>query len=262
MSAVSSPKHIDFFLAILFPLFAAALTVLVNAPFIISILLFFFFPALYFMARSPSSVPKILLMMLCTIPFTVVVDYFAMRDGAWYDSSIFSWRIMNGIPIEDFLWTATWFAYILSVYEFFIDRPHSKNDTHISRRWKSLVGSWFLALFLFLPLYFVFGERLHIPYFYLIFTTVLGMVPLVSVIYLRPRILLKLVALGVYFFFVSIIHELSALHTGQWIFPGSNVVGWVVLGPFRFPIEEFISFMMLGSLYVVSYYELFVDDRR
>ena len=83
------------------------------------------------------------------------------------------------------------------------------------------------------------------------------------VIIKRPRLVYKFLPLAGYFFVVNLLHEWSAYIAGQWVFPGENFIGWVsFVGGLRIPIEEFVLWMMLGAMYLLAYYEYFVDDTK
>jgi hypothetical protein len=64
-----------------------------------------------------------------------------------------------------------------------------------------------------------------------------------------------------FFFFVNLTHELTALATGQWFFPG-EYVGSVYLAGFFIPFEELLTFILLSTFSILAYYELYIDDDR
>jgi hypothetical protein len=96
------------------------------------------------------------------------------------------------------------------------------------------------------------------PWISLIFV----MPPLILFLLRFPRFLSRFVVIGVYFFFVLLVYEITALQIGLWSFPGSHFIGWVNLFGYSFPIEEFAFWMMFATLSVLAYYEYFADDRR
>lgn len=178
-------------------------------------------------------------MALATIPFTILIDVFAIKDGSWWVETIFPYRLLNGIPIEDFIWCAVWFYFIVATYETFIDRSKNHPDSPPSSHARSLLLGWFTAGAVFLFFYPLLS-LLSIPYFYAFFALFLGFVPLVVFLFHYPHLWKKFTMVGVYMFFVNILHEISALSTVQWYFPGSHFIGWVQIFSFRFPFEEFM----------------------
>lgn len=248
-------------MAVSTPLLAAIITVVGHTNFLTSIVLFFIVPSVYFTFRRRSIFRKGMVLCLASIPFTVIIDYFAMADGSWYDSTIFPYRLLNGIPLEDFLWSAAWFYFVIAIYETFIDRSRKLFDSRPNPRFRTLLLGWLTAGTIFLLLYPLLS-RFVIPYFYAVFVLGLGLIPVVIFLSHYPKLWHKFSVLAVYMFFVSILHEISALTVGQWYFPGQHFIGWVQFFDYRFPLEELILWMMLGSTYVVTWYEYFVDDQR
>ena len=91
---------------------------------------------------------------------------------------------------------------------------------------------------------------------------VLWIVPLVLFLYHYPKFLLKYCLEGLYFFFLLLAFEITALKTGQWIFPAGDFIGTVTMFGVTFPIEEFVIWMMIATPPLLSYYEFFADDRK
>lgn len=254
---------IDWIVILLFPVVAALITIFFQTSFLLSIIMFFILPSIYISFRDPRFTKKLLICTVISIPFTIIIDYFATRDGAWMDSTIFPFRVLNGFALEDFLWVAGWFYYLLAFYEYFIDQGRNVKDAPINKKWYTFLMIWFAATGVFAFLYVFFEKYLHIPYFYFVFTLVLGVVPTWIAIVKRPRFIHKFFILASYFFFVSMLHEYSAFVAKQWVFPGENFLGWVSFkGGFGFPIEELVFWMMFGAIFVITYYEYLVDDKK
>lgn len=261
-SLANKPKSIDYLVVILLPIFTFAVTLACHASFLFSTVFFFLIPTIYLLYRRRDMLKKVLVTALVSIPFGLVIDYFAMRDGAWYDSSLFSIRFLNGIPLEDPLWFAAWLSYVVAFYEYFIDRPKKGESNKVNPRANTLVGGWFVVLAVFAVAYAIFGTQLYIPYFYSFFGIVLGIIPLALVLSRYPKLIQKCGLVLTYFFPVHILHELSALATNQWIYPGDNFFGWVQFLQFRLPLEELLFWIISGSVFAVVWYEYFVDDTK
>lgn len=245
------------------PIIATLITVYFQTSFLVSIILYFVLPSLYLTIRDPRFIKKIGIIILASIPFTVIIDYFATRDGSWLDSTIFPFRVLNGFAFEDFIWVAAWFMYIISFYEYFIDQPRNAKDAPLNRNFPKLLIGWYGSLAIFAVLYLLVEKYLYIPYFYLFFTFVLGIFPTALILIKRPKFIHKFFLISAYFFAINMLHEWSAFMAKQWVFPGTNFIGWITLkGGFSFPIEEFVLWMMLGAVYLISYYEFFVDDTK
>jgi hypothetical protein len=255
-------RRVDYLVVIGMPLLATLITIVFKTNQVISLLLFFILPSVYLTIREPKFLRKGLIIILATIPFCFIIDYFAIRDGSWWVYSIFPVRLMNGIPVEDFIWCASWFYYIIIFYEFFIDQYHSQEDAPINKRYKKLIFGWMASLLIFLLLFIHINSYLEIPYFYLVFTVALGIIPLSIALIKKPKFIPKYAKTIAYFFPVNFLHEISALSANQWFFPGNHFIGWVEITRFRFPFEEFILWMLLGASYLLVWYEYFVDDNK
>ena len=65
-----------------------------------------------------------------------------------------------------------------------------------------------------------------------------------------------------YFFYLTLVYELTALTLGWWSFPSSQFIGWVEIAGIRFPFEEFFFWLVLFSAWIVSAYEFSIDDEK
>lgn len=252
----------DYAVIIATPIIATLVTILFRTNQITSLFFFFILPALYLTFRQPRYFKKVLVILICAIPFTIIIDYFAMKDSSWWVETVFPFRIFGFIPLEDFIWVTVWFYYVIAFYEYFIDHSHFKKDTPINRKAKLLISGWYGSLLIFSILYLILQSRLYVPYFYLVFPIVIGGPPLILLLYRRPQILYKFAKAIAYFFAVNFLHEISALSAGQWSFPGAHFIGWVQFLNFRFPLEELTMWMFFGAALLLAYYEIAVDDGR
>jgi len=144
-------------------------------------------------------------------------------------------------------------------YEHFLDKgKHNLKDTYLK---------YFISIIIFIIVIFsaiyIFDKKLFlIPYFYIKASSILVLIPTISFLTIFPRLISKYLKTGVYFFAQSLIFELTALSLGQWGFYGKQYFGWISFGSLKFPLEEFIFWMVLFSTCVLSYYEFFDDDRK
>lgn len=258
---ISKIPYYDYLVVLLMPVLATFITIYFQTSLLVSIILFFIVPSVYLTIRDPRFIKKVLITILCSIPFTVIIDYFAIKDGSWWLYTISSIRFF-GIPIEDFIWNASWLCFVIIFYEYFIDQSHRVKDSPINKRYKYLIIGWFSALFIFTLLFIFFEKYLVIHYFYIIFTVILGLIPLFLILLKRPSLLYKYSKAMIYFFSISLLHEIAALSANQWYFPGEHFIGWVQLFQFRFPFEEFFLWMILGAACLLAWYEYFVDDTK
>jgi len=86
----------------------------------------------------------------------------------------------------------------------------------------------------------------------------LALLPFLFALLRFPDLYNALLIIGVYFAYLSFIYEVTALSLGQWTFPAANqFIGFVHVGGVTFPIEEFLFWIILGSLATLTYYRYF-----
>ena len=78
----------------------------------------------------------------------------------------------------------------------------------------------------------------------------------------HPKLLHRFLKVGAYFTYVFILYEVTGVALGQWYFPSTQFIGWVQLFGQRFPFEEFVSWILIGSMTCLAWYEHFDDDER
>lgn len=188
--------------------------------------------------------------------------YLAERNLAW------GWPIESFIPGTGLLfgvvnpaallWVFLWVVYIVLFYEYFLERDN--RDTLSVRAWYALgPGVFALAVVVSAELWSPGLIEWQYAYAVLAF---LAFVPCVLLLYLRPHIWPKLLIPALFFVPLHMSHEIVGLVLGQWHFPGSYFAIIPVVGQAFVPIEEFIIWILLGSVLVVSYYELYIDDEQ
>ncbi len=264
---MAKPKHsllskkIDIIFLILSPIFATFVSLTLKTNFLTSTLLFFGIPAIYLSWRNQHAVKKsaIFSFLFGLVGGALIIDYITHFNNAWFVTTIFPVRIFNQAPIEDFLWGFLAVYNIIMFYEHLLDKgKHNLKDTHLK---------YFVSLIIFITIIFsviyIFDKKLFlIPYFYIKAGFIVILVPAISFLTFFPRLISKYLKTGVYFFAQSLMFELTALRLGQWSFNGNQYIGWVQILNLKFPLEEFVFWMVLFSTCVLSYYEFFDDDRK
>jgi hypothetical protein len=246
---------------LILPVLAAGITIGFKTDLFISNLLFFGLPSAFIAFRNPSILRKSLTFAFClSAPLSFFVDVLAAINGAWIvPHSIFPWKFFGVATIEVYIFGFLWVLYAILFYEHFYDGGKSKDKT-FSRIFYLVFFS--VALVCYVTIGFLFSNRLlHIPHFYLITGLILVVIPFGLFLLRYPLPFRKLLGTGIYFAFLLCLFEIAALVTGQWIFPGSDFVGIVVLWGYRVPIEEFVIWIGLATISLLTYYEVFADDR-
>jgi len=174
-------------------------------------------------------------------------------------STIFPFRILGQVPLEDVVFGFLVIYAIVIYYEHFWDKgKHELIDT----RMKYFIFILMFVFILFFTFYFTKPEFLFIPYYYFWFGFILLFIPAITFLSYFPRLLSKYVKTGVYFFVLFLLFELTALQLGQWSFPDGQFIGMVTLLGYTFPFEELFFWFILFTSSILSYYEFFDDDRK
>jgi len=254
-------KKLDILLLILFPIISVATSLAIKANFLTSILLFFGLPSLWFSFRTPFQVKKTLIFsFVMAIPLGIFIDYIGTIDGSWLvPVSVFPYRLFSIVPIEDLIWGLLLIYNVVIFYEHFLDK--GKHEL-IDKKMKYLIWPLLVFLLVFITILFTKPQIVSIPYAYLILGTILLLLPSITFLSFFPKLLSKYVKTASYFFLLAILFEITGLQLNQWIFPGTNFIGWVELFGYRFPFEEFFFWFVMSAIGILSFYEFFDDDRK
>ena len=143
-------KKIDILLLVLFPIIAVALSLLINASFFVSTLLFFGLPSLWLSYRTPHMIKKVALFsLIICIPLTFLIGYFAILDGSWFfPDSIY--RFFGIITLEELIWAFLHIYFVVIFYEHFFDK--GKQEL-INTKMKYLVFPLYVLFAAFLVFY-------------------------------------------------------------------------------------------------------------
>lgn len=247
----------------LWPIAASILSLVTNANFFLGTIFYLVIPSIYLSYKNPRFIGRSAILTTTTLPILVVFEYVGIITGSWFfPTSIFPFRVFGEVVTVDVLiWYFAWVYLIVMYYEFFLDK-HFAIKLYYPRLKYVFVG--FLGIFvLFL---FLFPLKLvpKIPYFYLTFGLIVGAIPTALVLLRFPNLFTKFAKAALYFFYLFITWELVALTLGHWSFPDASntFIGWVELFGLRFPIEEPLVWMVLGTTGILSWFEFFDDDKK
>jgi hypothetical protein len=226
-----------------------------------SALFFFVVPTVYLFLRRKKPIKRVFVgALLLGAGFGSLFNVILSANNAWNEVSsqlVFNYRIFGFWPADEPIWFFLWALFIIVFYEHFFDRERTGR---ISKRFKYLAVPAFLALTGVLAIFAARPDAFHFKYAYFLLASP-SIIPIAYVLYEQPRLFLKFLKTGLFFFMLYLIYELTAVKLGQWYFPG-EYVGWVELVGIRFPFEELLFWMMLSNFAVLSIYEGFVDDAK
>jgi len=263
-------EKFDLKLILIWPIIASVITIFLEEKnifyqnFFVSIILFLALPAIYLSFRAKQYVLKTLIVStLGSIPIMIVVEYLGQISGAWsFPVSIFSFKLFGFVILEVLFWAFFNMYYIIIFYEYFLDHHITK---HLwEPRMKYLFWGLLIGFVSFLFIIFNFTIPV-IPYFYFFFGIIVFAIPVIlqfTIYSHAKKVLVKILKASAYFFYLSFIYEIVALHYGWWGFPSENYIGWVNILGVRFPFEELVWWIMLFALAVLSSYEFFDDNEK
>ncbi len=252
-------KSLDLAIVIGFLIIAPTLSIIFKTNLLISILLFYGLPSIWLSFREPKNIKRVALFSLVTTILFFILDYVAVKDGAWWVSTIFNFRFFDILPIEDSIWFFLGVYTVVLFYKHFSDhRPHKPEHTHF----KYLLAVVGLLVLIFITNLVIFPQLLIISYAYFWIGLIFGVLPVVTVLLAYPALRYKFLKTQIYIFCLHLSFELVALRLGQWSFPGDNFIGWVQILNTKFPLEEFIIWISMTAVITLAYYEFYIDDQK
>lgn len=238
----SKGNLIDILFLAIWIILPPVLLLLLHGNFFSSIIVYFVLASIYFSFRTPRIVPKALIAAGATIPFVIIFDYTAFFNKTWAVPTIFPSRFFTFIPFEDFLYT--FFAvYLVTVAFYYFFRLEGFAEVNISRlKISSIFILALLAAFLFL--YVTGTSFFRIPYYDAWLVFFVFIIPTLILLAYFPSYRKPLMRAIPYVFLLMLPYELTALHLGFWTFPSAEYIAMMHIGHLRFPIEEFLEWMV------------------
>ncbi len=185
------------------------------------------------------------------------LDILFYANHQWQVISEFKSRFLGLVAWEDFPFYFLWVYFPVMYWEHFFGKVASEKIW--SKRMARASGAIVIVFLTIITVWAWLPKLVLIPYFYLVITVVFIAIPLFLELRSRPRLKGKFLRLGMYFAYVGILYELTALSLGQWYYPSSQFVGWIEIIGIRFPIEELFAWILLGAAGILSWYEYFAD---
>lgn len=254
-------KKQDFILMLVWPLVSVCLLEVFSLSFIWSVMFFYIIPSVYISTKIPGQIKKTMYFALTGAILWSTLDYIWELTNAWKLSSILQYKFLGVISVEAPIWSFTWIYFIVIVYEYFFERDLLKEKTKTSTHEFLLIN--ILGFVGLLVLVIFFRANLSLPYSYLILGTLTSLLPSIIILLKYPDLRGKFFSAGIYFFYATLAYELVALHLKHWWFPTSGkFIGSISILNLSFPIEEGFLWVLVGSLSVMSWYELLDDDHK
>jgi len=214
-------------------------------------------PALYFTSQIKYSEKIKLETLFFGIFCTVIIDFTGHMSHAWHVPALFGIKILNTIPVEEFVWGFSYLLLILSIYEYFFDHSRSRKINPHFRKIVNITSGIFFAIII---AYIIIPEALVIPYFYALLITVNVLIT-INGFFKHSEIASKISRTVAYLFVPQIAYELTALKLGHWGFRRGLHIGYVELFGTTFPFEELLWFIFMASSILVIH-ETFADNQK
>lgn len=243
----------------LYYLIVSALVLRIGLDYAITAILFWGIPSIYFSLKRANVIRiNLAYSLLFSITLVPVLDYIAHISGSWYEATgITGIRLLSVFPADALIWGFLYSYFIISFYEYYLDRHKTK--FRVSKKIRTLVLILLMLALAFSAALLAGVTIPLIPYFYAILIVLLFALPIAAIATSHRQLTPKIVAQGVWFALLSLIYELTALASGQWLFPGSYYIGWVTVLDLSFPIEEVLWILLAVPAYICIY-EYFADD--
>lgn len=193
-------------------------------------------------------------------PLQVAADL----NNIWnYDLPFFDFFTFGGLRMIPLVWYIVWIGFSISAYSAFFDcHIHRIPPQH--RFWKihyrflilcGLVTAASMYLLLAYP------EAYIIPYPYIIFGSLLFVVPTLCILFFHPQLLRDTLKAAVFFSFFMAVYELVGLKIGWWTYSGDYIAAVPMFGTVL-PVEEIILWVLFGALFAVVVYEEVEHDAK
>ena len=188
-----------------------------------------------------------------TILFAFAVELSSRLADSWDVQSVLP-RILGIIPIENMIFAFLNFFWVLSFYEYFINK-----DSHrkISKKFKYLVMLFSIFSLIVFSLYFCDEKLIAINYFTMAVITLI--IPSIIIFSLNPQLLKKTIIPMIFFAFTFFIYEIVSLINKNWWWPGKYLFSLNLLGNV-FPLDDIVIWYFLSTIALIGGYEFFADD--
>jgi hypothetical protein len=227
----------------------------VEPIYLLSIIIVLVPPAIVNFLWLKKSRKKILIFsIVSTFLFAFAIELSSRLANTWDVQSTLP-RLLGIIPLENMLFAFLNIFWVLSFYEYFVDRETKK----ISKKFKYLVILFIIFSLIIFGMYIYNPELIAMNYF----TTAIIILIIPSIIIFGKNIsLLKKTILPTLFFaVVFFIYEIVSLKIGSWWWPGEYIKTFIIFGKV-FPLDDIIIWYLLSTITLIGGYEFFADNDR
>lgn len=229
-----------------------------------SALFFFVLPTVYLFIRRQKPILRVFSgALVIGLGPGLIFDIIASYNTAWAEAPsqlVFKFLLFGFLPLDEPIWFFLLALYVLTFYEHFFER---ESKGKLSLRFSKFLLTMIILLLLTVFLVIFFPAVLSFGFAYALVAAVFTLIMLFFArkTLFKKELLVRYLKTTVFFFFLYLVYELTAVHLSQWFFPG-QYVGYVELANIRFPFEELFFWMLISTVLILAVYEGFVDDER
>lgn len=252
---------IDLLVTIGLVLLAILISLYFQVRFLTSTVFFFVIPAIFLLVRKTKAVKRILAgSLLYGFLFAFSFELLALLNNAWSwteEGLIFPYFILGVAPVDTVIAYFLWTFFVFVFYEHFLEQDISNK---ISNNFRFVVYPALALAAILTALFYVKPDILKFNYAYLILG-LLCSIPSIFLIVKKPNLLSKFWKITLFFIFLYLSVELTALKLGYWRFE-RQYLGLIKIFNQQFPFEELFFWILASTAVVLSYYEFSVDDKK
>ncbi len=253
-------KKIQLLVLYIIPIIASFISLKLNLGYLPTMLLFWGVPAVLLSYIAKDHIKKAFMFAIIGTPFLMCLDLIFYLTRQWYVVSSFTNRLFGIVAWDDAIYFFLWVYFPVLFWEYFFEKQ--THEPLFGKRMFKLTAMFVFVSVGILLTYFYTPYLAQIQYFYLISTIIFIIVPIIIGALINPKLEVKFLATGIYFAFNSIIYEVTAISLNQWYYPSTQFIGWVDILGQRFPVEELLAWILLGSTAILTWYEYFDDDNK
>jgi hypothetical protein len=242
-------------LFLLFYVLVVGLLVYILKPtYLISIILVLVPPGLLNFIWLKKSKLKIFVFSFTTaFVIAPAIELCARLANVWDVQSVIA-RPLGLIPVENMLFAFLNFLWVLSFYEYFIDKDSNKK---ISSKFKILTAIYIFAAAVIYTVFFINKELVTLNYFAI--SIPLLIIPAILIFFKKPSLIKKVILPTIFFALVFFYYEIISLIIGSWWWPGHYIFSTTIFGKV-FPLDDIIIWYFLSTPVLIGGYEFFGDD--
>lgn len=259
---VSSHPLLDYFLLVLYSVFSAVILIVGDSPMVAVTLVLFGAPLLLMWQKVDLKTRFLIPVSFMAIAGTGLVQFFAYKQGIWYEIAPSATNLFGTGPIESYLFYCVMIFYLIITYEYFFDDAKARLRTNAVARQIALIGILlgvsFAYVLLFADVVARNGFAILIGFLFL---------SLVALFSIRRQLLSETVVKKSVLFSISVlpialISEFVLLSNNIRFFAnGNEYIHMLNFWNYQVPAEE-LALLILLPMWLVVIYELCFDDGR